>query len=148
MDPSPYSGGRVLFSSGFDPKAGKIQIGGREEQKPVREHHQQKGPGSPLLPLVSWELAKHPGHRSRPASPGPFRSCLPCCVLCLVPGAGSWQRSGPWSQMPPCPVWAAQPCQAILPSAEYVAVISGHHHPGYDQLCPSVCPVTPRLKNS
>ena len=71
MDPSPYSGGRVLFSSGFDPKAGKIQIGGREEQKPVREHHQQKGPGSPLLPLTpGWgELFLHlPLNLTRPDS--------------------------------------------------------------------------------
>ena len=89
-----------------------------------------------LLPLASWEITGQPGCGSHPGSPAPFRFCLPRCVLRLIPGAGSWQRTGPWSRQPQCPARAARASQAMLPDTEGVAVISWQHHPGCGQLCP------------
>lgn len=48
-----------------------------------------------LLLLALWEVMRQPGGRSHPTNPSPLSSCLPCCVLCLIPGAGSWQGQAP-----------------------------------------------------
>lgn len=68
-------------------------------------------PGSPLLPLVLWELAKHPG-AALPAQVHFGLVCLAvCCALYQVLGRGRDQAPGakclhvPYGQpRPSCPV--------------------------------------------
>lgn len=78
-----------------------------------------------LLLLALWEVMRQPGGRSHPTNPSPLSSCLPCCVLCLITRGWVMAGTGPWSQLPQCPAWAAGASQAISPNTEGRAVIPG-----------------------